>query len=247
MKQTILYIFILCLLFACKKDEISSSPDAAPSVYFIYTASATGNIDSISYTFVEKSSATLSDTVWLPVRISGPTAARDRDISLTVASEGTTAVKDKHYKLLNYVLPKDSFASRLGVVLLRDASLQETSVALNLRLQPSADFTTLMKDTLMGGGRFYSRNQVKIIFTDRLLKPDNWDSYLVTFFGAYSEAKFRFIAGVLGVSSFPTTGANPVNYPRMQFYQNTVRNALADYTAANGPLVDENHNTVVIP
>lgn len=247
MKHTILYIFLLGLLTACKKDEISSSFDAAPGVYFIYNVTRPGNIDSISYTFVEKSSTTQSDTLWLPVRVSGRTAGHDRAINLIAASEGTTAVKDKHYKLLNYVMPKDSFSTQLGVVLLRDASLRNESVALNLRLQPSQHFTTLMKDTLMADGRFYGRNQVKIIFTDRLLKPTNWDSYLITFFGAYSDVKFRFIASVLGRSSFATTGPNPVNFPRMQFYQNTVRNALLEYTAANGSMIDENGNTVVIP
>jgi hypothetical protein len=247
MKHIIIYIAILALLASCKKDEISDSLDAAPGVYFVYNVTLPGNIDSISYTFVEKNSGTIADTVWLPVRISGATEGRERIINLVAAANGTTAVKDKHYRLLNYIMPKDSFATQLGVVLLRDASLQDTSVVLTLLLQPSEDFSTMMKDTLMGDGRFYSRNQVKIIFTDRLLKPTNWDSYLVSFFGTYSNVKFRFIAGVLGVSSFPTTGANPVNFPRMQFYQNTVRNALLEFTAANGPLIDENGNTVEIP
>jgi hypothetical protein len=247
MKRITLSIAILGLLAACKKDEISGSFEAAPGVYFIYNTWLPLNIDSISYTFVEKSSSAITDTVWLPVRIAGPTADRARTINMAAVANSTTAVKDKHYKLLNYTMPKDSFATQLGVVLLRDASLQDTSVVLDLRLQPSADFSALMKDTLMADGRFYGRNQVKIIITDRLLKPTNWDSYLVNFFGAYSNVKFRFIAAVLGRSSFPTTGNNPVNFPTMQFYQNTVRNALAEYVANNGLLKDENGNTVVIP
>ena len=247
MKQIIIYIAFLGLLTACKKDEISTASDAAAAVYFIYDIQRPVNIDSISYTFVEKSSTVVTDTVWLPVRVSGDVADRDRSVNLVADNAGTTALKDQHYKLLNNIVPKGSFASRLGVVLLRDASLLNNSVALNLSLQPSEDFPVLMKDTLMGDGRYYGRNKVKIIFTDRLLKPDNWDSYLITFFGAYSNVKFRFITGVLGVSSFPTTGPNPVNYPRMQFYQNSVRNALLEYTTANGPLIDENNNVVVIP
>lgn len=247
MKQIIIYIAFLGLLTSCKKDEISTASDAAPAVYFIYDILRPVNIDSISYTFVEKSSTVVTDTVWLPVRVSGDVADRDRSVNLVADNAGTTAVKDQHYKLLNNIVPKGSFTSRLGVVLLRDASLLNNSVVLNLSLQPSEDFPVLMKDTLMGDGRYYGRNKVKIIFTDRLLKPDNWDSYLITFFGAYSNVKFRFITGVLGVSSFPTTGPNPVNYPRMQFYQNSVRNALLEYTTANGPLIDENNNVVVIP
>lgn len=248
MKHVILYLSFFSLLVACKKDEISSSFDAASGIYFVYNVVRPGNIDSIGYSFAEKSSTTLSDTLWLPVRISGGVTDHDRVINLVADPSGTTAVQDKHYKLLDYVLPKGSFTTQLGVVLLRDASLLEESVVLDLHLQPSADFGTLMKDTLMADGRFYSTSKVKIIFTDRLLKPDNWDSYLLTFFGPYSNVKFRFISGLLGVSSFLTTGANPVNFPLMQFYQNTVRNALAEYALENGgPLLDENDNIVVIP
>jgi hypothetical protein len=247
MKQTIIYIALLGWLSACKKAEISSASNAAPAVYFIYDMLRPVNIDSVSYTFVEKNSTVETDTIWLNVRASGNIADRDRNINLLADNAGTTAVKDQHYKFLNNIMPKGSFDTRLGVVLLRDASLLNSSVVLNLRLQPSEDFPALMKDTIMGDGRYYGRNKVKIIFTDRLLKPDNWDSYLINFFGAYSNVKFRFITGVLGVSSFSTNGPNPVNFPRMQFYQNTVRNALLEYTTANGPLIDENNNVVVIP
>ncbi|HEY8389231.1 MAG TPA: DUF4843 domain-containing protein [Parasegetibacter sp.] len=247
MRSFILYITILISLVACKKDEIKSFLDADPAVYFIHSTSRITSIDSITYTFVEKSSNVTSDTIWLPVRISGDAVDFDRKVNLVADPAGTTAVKDKHYKLLDYFIPKNSFTTQLGVVLLRDASLQSESVVLNLQILPSDDFGTLMKDTLTGDGRFYTKNRIKIIFTDRLLKPDNWDSYLVTFFGPYSDVKFRFIAGELGVSTFPTTGPNAVNFPKMQFYQTVVRNALFEYTQANGPLIDENGNPVVIP
>ena len=237
------------LLIACTKQKIAAGTDAQASVYFIYTATAatTGNIDSLNYTFVDKNSSVTMDTVWLPVRIAGYTAGQDRPIKLVVASAGTTAIAGTHYKLLNYVMPKDSFQTSLGVVLIRDPSLQDTSVVLNLQLQPSTDFPVLMKDTLMGDGDYYSRNNIRIIITDRLIKPSNWDTYLVNFFGAYSEVKFRFIAGVLGVSSFPNTGPNALKYPQLQYYQTVVRNALIDYNAAHGPLIDENGSPVTFP
>jgi len=253
MKRLYLSLLLLsaavCFFNACTKKEISSSFGAQSSVYFIFTTGPIniGNIDSLSYSFVEKNSTITKDTVWLPVRVAGNVADHDRAINLAAVASGTTAVQGVHYKLLSYSMPKDSFATRLGVVLLRDASLRDTSLALKLEIKPSSDFPVLMQDTLMGDGRFYSRNQFKILFTDRLIKPSNWDSYLVSFFGAYSNTKFRYIAEVLGVSSFPTTGSNAVNYPTMQYYQNVMRNALVDYTAAHGPMIDENGNPVVFP
>lgn len=234
-------LLLLLLVFtACSKEEISSDYKGEQSVYFIYNANAVNSgIDSLSYTFVEKNSSVIQDTVWLPVRIGGKTADHDRQIDLAVVADKTTAIADVHYRLLSYSIPKDSFSTSLGVVLLRDSSLRDTAVVLTLNLQPGKEFPAQMKDTLMADGTYYNRQQARIIFTDRLIKPSNWESYLVTFFGAYSETKLRFIASVLGVATFPSN----LGYPTLQYYQNAVRNALF----VNGPLIDENGNPVVIP
>lgn len=238
----------ITLWAACSKEEISGAYEASDSVYFLYNTSGTNSAskDSISYSFVAKSSTVTTDTIWLTVRISGIPQNRDRSILLTAAPEGTTAVAGTHYKLLDYVMPKDSFQTRLGVVLLRDASLQNADYTLTVALQPTADFSVLMKEGSMADGTFYSKNTSKIIFTDRLIKPTNWDSYLITFFGAYSQTKFRFMAEVLGVTTFETGAGAPL-FPTLQYYQNTMRNALLAYNAANGPMLDENNNPVVFP
>lgn len=246
-------IFILlmpaCLLGACKKQTIAAGTDAGASVYFIYPINygSPGSFDSLNYTFVGKNESVKMDTIWLAVRVAGSTADHDRSIDLATVGAGTTATEGVHYKLLHYVMPKDSFQTSLGVVLLRDPSLLDTSVVLNLQLKSSSDFPVSMKDTIMDDGKFYIKSSLKVIFTDRLIKPNNWDSYLVTFFGAYSEVKFRFITGVLSVSSFPDAGPGRITFPQMQYYQNVVRNALVDYNAEHGPLIDENGNEVVIP
>ncbi|SFD08875.1 protein of unknown function [Chitinophaga sp. CF118] len=242
-------LLVILFLTACSKDQISESWNGQQSVYFIYNTNAvySGGIDSVSYTFVEKSSTVSQDTVWLPVHITGNQSGRDRAIDLAVVANKTTAIADVHYRLLSYNMPKDSFTTRLGIVLLRDVSLRDTSVVLTLSLQPGKDFPVLMKDTLMADGAYYNRSQARIIFTDRLIKPGNWDSYLVIFFGAYSETKLRFIASVLGIATFPSEGPNALDYPTLQYYQNAVRNALLAYNTENGPLIDENGNPVVIP
>jgi hypothetical protein len=248
-KYMVLLLVLVIFLTACTKKSISGSYDAQASVYFLYGVNSVyeGTIDSLNYSFVEKQSAVQQDTIWFATRITGSTTAYDRAISLLPETNGTTAVAGVHYKLLPYTMPKNSFQTNVGIVLIRDASLRDTSYTLTLSIRPNEDFPVLMKDTLMADGAYYDRNRIKIVFTDRLIKPANWDTYLIIFFGAYSNTKFRFIASVLGVSSFPTTGANAVGYPTMQYYQNTVRNALLAYNAANGALIDENGNPVVIP
>jgi len=247
----LLLIFLVPVYFlgACTKQNIAAGSDADASVYFIYPVNfaSPSSFDSLNYTFVGKSDDVVKDTIRLAVRVAGRTADHDRAIDLSAAGAGTTAVEGVHYKLLHYVMPKDSFQTMLGVVLLRDPSLLDTAVVLNLQLKSSSDFPVTMKDTIMDDGKFYTKSSLKVIFTDRLIKPNNWDSYLVTFFGAYSKVKFRFITDVIGVSAFPNAGPGRITFPQMQYYQNVVRNALVDYNAAHGPLIDENGNAVVIP
>jgi hypothetical protein len=234
-----------CWLSSCSKDKGAAPFSAVPSVYFIYRSNA--SMDSLTYTFVEKAATVTIDTVWLTVRVAGSTAANDRGITVNTVSATTTAVEGTHYKLLPYRMPKDSLQTRLGVVLLRDASLRDKQVELTLTLAPSADFPVLMKESIMADGIYYSRNKVRILFSDKLIKPANWESNLASFFGAYSETKFRFMTGILGRSSFPTSGTGALKFFDLQYFQTTVRNALVTYTAANGPLIDEKGQTVVFP
>lgn len=247
-----IYGFFTVLAFlvaSCSKEKDAITFDGDPAVYFIYStyASSSSNMDSISYTFVEQALDVEADTLWLPVRISGGVSDRDRRVSLVAEASATTAQAGVHYKLPEYIIPKDAFETRLGVVLIRDASLKDQEKVLTLRITPTEDFPATMKETVMADGIYHSRNVIRIKFSDRLLKPANWESGLLNFFGSYSDVKFRFIAGTLGRSSFPTTGTGALKYPDLQFYQTTVRNALVAYNTANGPLIDENGQVVVIP
>lgn len=252
MKLSSISIIITALTIcftACSREEDPVSFSAKPAVYFIYSTYATTetNMDSISYTFLEKASTVEKDTIWLPVRISGDAMETERNYSIVAVNDKTNATVDVHYKLLNYTIPGGSFDARAGVVLLRDASLRTQEKVLTLRIQPTEDFPELMKETMMADGRYHSRNQIKIIFSDRLTKPANWETGLVNFFGAYSDVKFRFIAATLGRSTFPTSGTNALKFFELQYFQTAVRNALVTYNAANPTLVDEKGQPVVFP
>lgn len=245
--------YLLALLFitsiamsGCKKAAIAAGSVAPASIYFIHRY-YDENIDSLNYSFVLKDSTVHQDTIWLPVRIGGQVADHDRPVNLVVLSSGTTAVAGKHYRLLNYSIPRGAFSGNLGIVLLRSADLQDTMVTLTLQLQPNSDFPVMMKDTIMADGSDKSRSQYKISFTDRLIKPSNWDQFLVYFFGTYSEVKFRFIVDVLGVASFPSSGPDAIGIGQIFYYQSAMENAIASYNAIHGPLYDEFGNAVTFP
>lgn len=251
MKQIVRCLYILlpvALLWStgCKKENISAEGTYQDAVYFAHS-SYDQNIDSLSFSFISLPDSVKLDTVWLPVRIAGKTTSRDRQITLTVVDTATTATAGTHYKLLDYHLPKDSFNTNLGIVLYRTADLQDTVVQLTVQLQPNSDFPVQVKDTTSANGRLVTDNVYRIRFSDQLIKPTNWDSFLVYLFGTYSKVKYRFIIEATGRTDFPISGAGALAYAQLLYYQGVTQTALGDYESKHGTLYDENGNPVTIP
>ena len=82
-----------------------------------------------------------------------------------------------------------------------------------------------------------------IRFNDYLTKPDNWDTHLKSYFGAYSQVKYAFIIEATGVSVF-NIGPGGLPVSAGFFYRQVCRKGLAQYEATNGPLIDEFGNRV---
>jgi hypothetical protein len=80
---------------------------------------------------------------------------------------------------------------------------------------------------------------------DFLTKPSNWDSWLVYFFGDYSQRKYRFIIEVTGRGDFPSGGgAGSLPYGQFVAYQQLMVQALNEYEAEHGHMLDENGDIV---
>lgn len=236
----------LLVMSGCKKAEIASTGSYQDAVYFVHNQ-YDENIDSTNFSFIALSDSIKVDTLWLPVRIAGNVSASDRTITLEAVDSVSTAIAGTHYKLLTYVMPKDSFTTNLGVLLYRTPDLQNKVVTLTLRIVPDKDFPVLMHDTLASDGSMYSNSTYRINFTDELIEPSDWPTFLVYLFGAYSKTKYRFIIDVTGQTQFPISGAGALSYSQLLYYQGICETALASYNAANGPLYDENGNPVTFP
>ncbi|HEY0273224.1 MAG TPA: DUF4843 domain-containing protein [Chitinophaga sp.] len=243
---SILFPALLLLAAGCKKENIPAGGNYQDAVYFVH-ALYDENPDSLNYSFVSRPDSITLDTIWLPVRIAGNTAPADRAISMTAVDTATTAVAGKDYQLLQYVMPKGYFTTQLGIILYRTPALQNTTLQLTVQLQPNSGFPALMKDTASANGRMFSRNTYRITFTDQLVKPANWDSFLVYLFGTYNKVKYRFIIEVTGRTDFPVSGAGAMSYGQLLYYQGILKTALSNYNAAHGNLTDENGNPVTIP
>lgn len=204
--------------------------------------------DSVTYSFAVKPDALLQDTVFLPVRITGVAVARDRPAPVAAIKDSSTAIAGQHYELPVCLIRADSFSARFAVVVKRSPDLKGKEVRLWLKVTPNADFPLDITRLASGYSPFYL-----VRINDKLTKPDKWEaagSWLQTFFGNYSETKFKFIIKVTGRSNWPPRGRDGAGAPvlnDMYNYSSMVHEALRLYEAANGPMLDEKGDRVVFP
>lgn len=233
------------LLNGCKKSELTSYDQ--PDMVYIYKNYFALNNDSTLYSFAIKPVGLQQDTIKIPLRIMGLAKDRDRVVNIEVVADSTTAVVNKHYVLLPTVIKAGEYTGNIQVLVKKSADLEVAEVKMLVEVKESADFKPGVPATSPVNPRAGGNLRYKIRLNDILTKPANWDTRLVGFFGTYSKVKYLFIISVTGISDFPYgTQAGP-SPAQMNYYNILCKTALATYVAANGPLIDENGNTVTFP
>ncbi|MVT08810.1 DUF4843 domain-containing protein [Chitinophaga tropicalis] len=185
MKSILRYIstalLVVLLLGSCKKDIMTYGSE--DSVYFTE--------DSTNYTFVDKKSSVITDTVIVRVKLIGKLSEKDRTLNVTVDSGD--AVEGKDYTVLKpVVLQKDSNFVSVKVVLNRTTDLLTKNKKIWLGLKNSDDIKA---------ADFPPHTQHKLTFSDKVEKPDWWDSYFYLF--NYSDTRMRFYIDVMGSTLAP--------------------------------------------
>lgn len=252
------HILILCLLLSlisCKKKDLLYQD--LPAIY-INKELMTGSRDSISYSFAEKESNRLLDTIFIPVRISGAPASGNRLVPLAANPGNSTAIPEQHYTIINTSVNGGEYTARVPVVVRRTADLKSRQVRIYLRIEPNNEFPLLISNTKTpnttnGNPLNIYTNVFLIKLSDQILKPDTWDlsgSWFKYFFGAYSAVKYKFIIEVTGRSVWPPYaryGENAPTSDQMTIYYSKMVTALYEYEKKNGPMLDENGSQVTFP
>ena len=236
-------IFLFCLLiFSCKQnDEYDFRGENQ-----IYIASG----DSTMFSFAVKPTNYRIHEIRIPVRITGSAISTDREIRVDIDNERTQYAKEGlpenggHYVVEKCILPKDSVNTAVIIRLYRDnikstmkeLEKEEENMSLAINIIPNGGFLGDMGE---------DRLCYIVAFNDRLTIPGNW-VYLRPYFGAPSLVKYQFIIDVLGISEFPTFGANAYTQGELYYFQDKMRIALNKYNKENpdAPLKDENGNRV---
>lgn len=236
---------LAALIVSCKKSELTSYDEG--SMVYIYKEAFNTNRDSASYSFAIKPNSLLIDTVKVAVRIMGAASTTNREVKLAAVSNLTTALEGVHYTFLPYVIPAGAFNADLPIVVKRTADMKTQEYRLQVQVVESKDFQPGISNSPVTGNLAGASLQYLVKINDFLTKPSNWDTQLVTFFGTFSQEKFKFIISVTGKTDF-RVGASPLmSFGEVGYYKALCKSKLLEYVAINGPLIDEFGAVVTFP
>ncbi len=199
------------------------------------------NPDSIIYSFAVQPNDVTTTTVPLTFRIMGTAVNRDRVINLQV-DDSSTAKVGYHFTIGKLVIPANEYQAVVPVTIYRKPGLKDSLLNAYFTVKESADFKPGYDDYASTFNK-KTRLQYKITVNDYLLKPTSWECCIASYLGAYSATKFRFVILVTGKTSWDSALDRTPGI--MNFVTSTAKNALRDYEAANGPMLDENGQPVI--
>lgn len=232
--------FIIChlsfsaaLLTSCSSTDEDFFYQDEPRVRLVGDYIWAVGTDSISFSFVAYGSEVTEKEMLVDAQIMGEAENRDRVVNLSVDPARTTADASLYTVPSMVTIPAGAVKATFPVILKRSAALQTKTVRLYLQVAESADFKAGVNE----------ENHIKLIWSDVLQKPKNWDT-LEPFFGTYSDVKYRFmLANSNGAGEFST---ETMSWAMLNSYRILFQNALNAYNAAHpgNPLTDENNQLV---
>lgn len=233
---------VFLLLSSCEKP-LDAAYEQDARIYFFERQNdpQQTRITNRSFSFLLEPSTVTRDTVFIKVKTMGNPAAHDRFTLGQAIAEGTNAVEGVDYDFIPGLIPAGEVVGNLPIILYRTERSKTTDLLLNLTIAETPDF----KVGVIEDDRF------TFTWSDKISKPGNWDTPnfgIVYIFGAYSEAKYRFIIDVLGIADFnlQTCARCPLvpgeyTYAAMLDFKAQLTEALQAYNRANpgNPIIDE--------
>lgn len=241
----LLYIMIVVCLFSCKKEAVETYQGKDGVSFFAYTFELLHTTAVRSYSFAFQTTQKQRDTLFIPMRITGKLSEQPRTVMLKTA-QGTTATAGVDFELKEFTVPPGASTFNYPLILLNSAGMANNVYRIVLEPAETKDFTlgtlgqTPATTTLQTEENF---RYLKIDVTGQYIEPSYW-IYLQADFGGFSAVKYKFMVKTLGITDF---SYDKIGSDGLLNFPVTLRNALAAYEAANGPLLDENGQQISFP
>ncbi|GGH30501.1 DUF4843 domain-containing protein [Sphingobacterium alkalisoli] len=243
--KNILYTLFVVACFAnsCGKEERLMYKDNDPRIYFPknIVTNGIGSIDSVNLSFALDPEEVQTDTISLAFRIMGAAKAYDRPIKLEL-TEASTAKMGYHFIAKDLYMPANAYDVEVPIIIFRRHGLKDSVLRAELRIAESEHFKPGYDEPNTSSR--LNRLSYNFTITDMLTKPAIWDARWASLFGAYSNTKLVYLTQWTGYRNWNTA----VNFPQdRNLLIQQARLGLYEYEQANGPLIDENDNRVILP
>lgn len=250
MKKIYYILLALLILSGCKKSDLQLFKEETPLLN-IWLGSNAVVQDSLTHNFAY--TAGTKDAITFYYRIAGYPVDYDRTFELSTTDDDARLF---NFTFGSYKVPAGKYEGSFILYVDKPAD-KNVFVNRDLKVSFSLKKTELFQPSITNYGT------LKIKFKNEITKPENWESAvspyfpLKTYFGTYSDAKYRFIIQNTGLSNFSVYSTIAIN-PVLPENTITTFNALAlkalckvaleQYNADHDPdLLDENGIAVVFP
>lgn len=229
------YYYLGMLLFASAltgcKENTALEYENDPCLYFYNGSDRDGFVqkDSAAHTFFVLPNAQMRDTVWIDVCTMGYPEDTDRpfELVLTNADKPNAAVPGKHFVAFDdesikkyYVLPAGKVRYRMPIIILRDASLNTSTIRFELTIGENAYF----KPGINKLAKFV------LTTTASAAKPGNWDKGWEYQFGVWGPVKMKFIIDYVGLTDF---SVRPSDFGYLSYLAGKAKQKLFEYNQAH--------------
>ncbi|MBT2564119.1 DUF4843 domain-containing protein [Pedobacter sp. ISL-68] len=241
------YILIVACLFSCKKEAVETYQGKDGISFFAYTYELLHTTTVRSYSFALQATQKQKDTLFIPLRITGKLSDQPRTVLLKTA-QGTTATAGVDFELKEFTIPAGASKFNYPLILLNSAGMASNVYRIVLEPAETKDFTLgtfgQTPATTLNLGTEENFRYLKVDVTSQYIEPAYWSIYLLADFGEFSAVKYKFMVKTLGITDF---SYDKIGSDGLLNFPVTLRNALAAYEAANGPLLDENGQQISFP
>jgi hypothetical protein len=243
----ILIFFLPILMSGCTKEMQKFSDEDA---IYMDKNRFQFPLDSLLYMFALLEEDVHVDTLWIPVRVLGRVADKDRPVQFQLSTGSNTAKEGIHFSFQPCSIKAGEITSRCPVVLYRTSDLKTEMKHFSFELVPTSDFPKIVNydgfyPDYMSSTKKTFENRYRIRINDFLVRPDYWNpgDFLYTQFGSYSEVKFKLIIQVTGMEVW----MNNLNMNDIHYYKAQLAYLLEAYEKEHGILYDEYGARVTFP
>lgn len=256
----------LFLFTACEKEEITTYESNESKVYFQSQnfSSSNGTIGyttKMSFSFVGRGDNWSSVIFGGTVQLLGKVEDYDRAVKVVVDTENTTMIEGEDYEidLDTLRIKAGSNQGNIGVLFIRNKSLQKEAKKLVLKLEPNENFTVLEKYKSVNTwsnttADYLDGSRYTFIIDEVYSEPGGWATVSAnTFFGTWTPAKYIFINKFFGFSLDDWTYVNgygsKISKGRMSYFARQLQKELqriADDPSLS-PVLDEDGSYMQLP